>query len=156
MRSRNSHDLAWLLDAQIDPAAVQAVVEGAILADYDADRYRTERNSERRVDQLQLVTGGAVPGDEAQRALARGGIIAEAQNFSRDLVNEPPNFLTPTVLAERAKDMAAQYGLDCQVLGAEEIRGLKMGAFWSVAQGSDEPPKLIVLRYTPADAPDSP
>jgi len=52
--------------------------------------------------------------------------------------------------------MADQYSLDCQVLGAEEIRGLKMGAFWSVAQGSDEPPKLIVLRYTPADAPDSP
>ena len=107
VRSRNIHELAWMLDAQIDPAAVQAVAEGAILADYDADRYRTERNSERRVDQLQLAAGGAVPGDEAQRALARGGIIAEAQNFSRDLVNEPPNFLTPTVLAERLQVMDA-------------------------------------------------
>ena len=54
--------------------------------------------------------------------------------------------MTPTILAERAKKMAAEVGLQCEVYGADKIKELKMGAFWGVAQGSDEPPALIV-RY---------
>jgi leucyl aminopeptidase len=73
-------------------------------------------------------------------------------NFTRDLVNEPSNLMTPTILAERAKKMASDVGLKCEVLGPDKIRSLKMGAFWGVAQGSDEPPALIVLRYEPAGA----
>ena len=83
-------------------------------------------------------------------------IIGESQNFVRDLVNEPSNRMTPTILADRAKKMAAEVGLKCEVYGADKIKELKMGAFWSVAQGSDEPPALIVLRYEPAGAPEKP
>ena len=157
VRARSLHDLAWLLDdRRTDAEAVQAVVEGAIVGDYDADRYRTERNSERRIDRLDLASGGAKLDAAASAALERGRIIAEAQNFTRDLVNEPSNRLTPTELARHAEKMAAQFGLECAIMGPEEIRALKMGAFWAVAQGSEEPPKLIVLRYDhPADA-DSP
>jgi len=156
-RARSLHDLAWVLDdRRTDAEAVEAVVEGAILGDYDADRYRTERNSERRIDRLDLASGGAKLDAAASAALERGRIIAEAQNFTRDLVNEPSNRLTPTELARHAEKMAAQFGLECAIMGPEEIRALKMGAFWAVAQGSEEPPKLIVLRYDhPADA-DSP
>lgn len=157
LRSRSVHDLAFLLGTQdLKDCAVQAAVEGAILADYDADRYRTERNSERRIDQLQFATGGTMPDEQARSGITRGSVIADAQNFTRDLVNEPSNTLTPGLLAQRAQEMAAQYGIACEVLGAEEIRALKMGAFWAVAQGSDEPPRLIVLRYSPAGAPESP
>ena len=157
LRARGMHDLAWVLDGkEVDPGAVQAVVEGAILGDYDADRYRTERDSERRIDQLTLATGGAIVGEDASSAAKRGRIIAAAQNFTRDLVNEPSNRMTPTLLAARAQELAAPFGLDCQVLDPPEIRELKMGAFGAVAQGSDEPAKLIVLRYSPAGAPDSP
>ncbi|MGB0119280.1 MAG: leucyl aminopeptidase, partial [Terriglobales bacterium] len=78
--------------------------------------------------------------------------IAESQNFTRDLVNEPSNLMTPTILAERAKKMAAEVGLKCETYGADKIKELKMGAFWGVAQGSDEPPALIVLRYEPEGA----
>ncbi len=63
----------------------------------------------------------------------------------RDLVNEPSNRMTPTVLGQRAKKMAQEVGLQCEVYGADKIKELKMGAFWSVAQGSDEPPALIVI-----------
>src|SRR6202167_526113 len=73
-------------------------------------------------------------------------------NFTRDLFNEPSNLMTPTILAERAKKMASEVGLTCEVYGADKIRQLKMGAFWGVAQGSDEPPALIVLRYDPPGA----
>ena len=132
------------------------MVEGAILGDYDADRYRTERNSERRIDRLDLASGGAKLDAAASAAVERGRIIAEAQNFTRDLVNEPSNRLTPTDLARHAEKMAAEFGLECKVLGPQEIRALKMGAFWAVAQGSEEPPKLIVLRYAYPAAADSP
>src|SRR6202030_520420 len=87
-------------------------------------------------------------------ALQAGRIVAESQNFTRDLVNEPSNLMTPTILAERAKKMAAEVGLSCEVYGADKIKALKMGAFWGVAQGSDEPPALIVLRYDPVGAAD--
>ncbi len=155
LRARGVHDLAWVLDGG-DADSVQPVVEGAMAADYDADRYRTERENEKRIDRLALATGGSNPSDAAKAALDRGRIIGEAQNFARDLVNEPANTMTPTILADRAKDMAARFGLDCQILGPKEIQDLKMGAFWGVAQGSDEPAKLIVLRYTPGGAPETP
>lgn len=157
LRARGMHDVVWVLSSEESQAAsVQAVVEGAVLADYDADRYRTERNGERRIDHLVLATGGTSPSDAALAALERARIVAEAQNYTRDLVNEPANRMTPTQLAEGAQDMATRFGLDCQVLGPQEIRDLKMGAFLGVAQGSDEPARLIVVSYLPPDAPSAP
>jgi leucyl aminopeptidase len=160
LRGRGVGELAWVLaEPAADAASLQAVVEGALLADYDADRYRTERNGERRIDRLSLATGGPAEGgtgESAGAALERGRILAEAQNFTRDLVNEPPNCMTPALFAQRAQEMAARFGLECQVLGPEEIRSLKMGAFWAVAQGSEEPPRLVVVRYLPSEAPATP
>jgi len=157
LRVRGVTEVVWVLDEkETEPGGIQATVEGAVLGDYDSDPYRTERDGERRIDVLALATGGLGVNDQARAALSRGRIIAEAQNFTRELVNEPSNRLTPTLLSERAQQMAAQFGLECQVLGPKEIRDLKMGAFWAVAQGSEEPPRLIVIRYLPQDAPDSP
>jgi leucyl aminopeptidase len=85
-------------------------------------------------------------------AAERGRVLAEAQNFARDLVNEPANRLNPTVLAERARAAAAEAGLDFEVLDQDRMRQLGMGALLGVAQGSDEPPALIILRYSPANA----
>ena len=157
LRARGLHDLAWLVDSKnMGTEGIQAVVEGAILGDYDLDRYRTERKVEQRIDRLDLVTDVVKLGEAESAAVERGRITAEAQNFTRDLVNEPSNTMTPTLLAERATEMAARFGLECNVFGPEEIRNMKMGAFWAVAQGSEEPPRLIVVRYAPADAPESP
>ena len=158
LRSRGVHDLAWVLAPNYrGPEIGQALVEGAIAADYDSDRYRTERNGEKRIDKFLMLTGGGEAATSDERAAAtRGQIIAEAQNFTRDLVNEPSNNLPPAVLAEQARAMAAEYGLQCQVLDEKEIQRLKMGALWAVGQGSDAPPRLIVLRYTPEDAPREP
>jgi leucyl aminopeptidase len=86
------------------------------------------------------------------QAVQVGRIIGESQNFTRDLVNEPGNRMTPVILAERAKKMSDEVGLKCEVYGPDKIKELKMGAFWSVAQGSDEEPRLIVMRYEPTDA----
>ncbi len=79
-------------------------------------------------------------------------IIGESQNFTRTLVNEPGNRMTPTILGERAAAMAKEQGLKCEVYGAEKLHELKMGAFWAVSQGSEEPPALIVITYEPEGA----
>ena len=84
------------------------------------------------------------------QAFERGKILAESQNFTRDLVNEPANIMTPTVLADRARAMAAEVGLECEVLDQDRMRQLGMGSLLGVAQGSAEPPALIIVRYKPA------
>ena len=133
--------------------AVKAIVEGAFVGNFDPDTYKSDRKDQ-TVESVTVVAHG----DQArlQKAMDEAGIIAESQNFTRDLVNEPSNRMTPTVLAERARKMAQEVGLKCEVYGADKIKELKMGAFWGVAQGSDEPPALIVLRYEPAGAPANP
>ena len=64
-------------------------------------------------------------------------------------MNEPGNVLTPTELGKRAAAMCAEVGLKCEVHSTEKLHELKMGAFWAVAQGSEEPPALIVMTYEP-------
>ncbi|HEV2176934.1 MAG TPA: leucyl aminopeptidase [Terriglobia bacterium] len=157
LRARNLRQAAWVLDGKPEaPEAIEAIVDGAVVADYDADSYRTDRDPDRRMDEFWLATGGAVPDGAAKAALSRGRIIAEAQNFTRDLVNEPSNLMTPTLLGERAQTMAHRYGLESQVLGPDQIRSLKMGALWAVGQGSSEPPRVIIVRYLPHGAPELP
>jgi leucyl aminopeptidase len=133
--------------------AVKAIVEGAFVGNFDPDTYKSDRKDQ-RIDSVTVVARG----DQArlQKAMDEAAIIGESQNFTRGLVNEPSNRMTPTILAERARKMAQEVGLKVETYGADKIKELKMGAFWGVAQGSDEPPALIVLRYEAADAPASP
>jgi leucyl aminopeptidase len=133
--------------------AVRAIVEGAFVGNFDPDYYKSDRKDQ-KIDAVTILVPENVQGDmkALESAVQAGRIVAESQNFTRDLVNEPSNRMTPTILAERAKKMAAEVGLKCEVYGADKIKELKMGAFWGVAQGSDEPPALIVMRYEPEGA----
>src|SRR5205807_3498705 len=133
--------------------AVKAIVEGAFVGNFDPDTYKSDRKDQ-KIDAITVVAGGEQ--GKLQQAVDEARIIGESQNFTRQLVNEPSNRMTPTVLAEQARKMAAEVGIKCEVYGADKIKELKMGAFWSVAQGSDEPPALIVMRYEPPGAPDKP
>ena len=81
---------------------------------------------------------------DLETALERARIVAESQNFARDLQNEPPNVLGPMALAEQARTMAAEQGLECEVLDQDQMRQLGMGSLLAVAQGSAQPPALIV------------
>ncbi len=135
--------------------AVRALVEGALVADFDPDTYRSDRK-DRSVQALQVVTGAAVDRAAVEIGLREGVIVGEAQNFARSLVNEPGNRLTPTILGQRAAEMCREYGLTCEVHSTGKLHELQMGAFWSVAQGSDEPPALIVMRYEPKGVTDGP
>jgi leucyl aminopeptidase len=133
----------------------RAVAEGAVTGDFDSDTYRSERK-DLSVKSFTLAAPGNVDQDALQAAFAEGVVVGDSQNFTRSLVNEPGNKLTPTILGARAAEMAAQVGLQWEVHSTEKLHELKMGAFAAVAQGSEEPPALIVLRYEPEGVTDGP
>ena len=140
-----------MLSSGVEDAA-KVVVEGAVVGNFDADYYRSDRKQQ-TIDELVIALPKGANVQSLKRAMEQGRIIGEAQNFTRDLVNEPGNRMTPTILADRAKAMCDEAGLDCEIYGPDKIKEMKMGAFWSVAQGSDEEPRLIVMRYEPQRAP---
>jgi leucyl aminopeptidase len=133
----------------------RAIVEGAFVGDFDPDTYRSDRKDQ-SVQSFVLVAPASADKAAVKTALAEGVIVGESQNFTRLLVNEPGNKLTPTILGQRASQMAAEVGLACEVHSTEKLHELKMGAFWAVSQGSEEPPALIVLRYEPKGVTDGP
>ena len=154
LKPRSLRSLAFLVPEGVSARdGVSAIVEGAFVGNFDPDTYKSDRKDQ-TVQSLTVVASG----DQAalQQAMDQARIVAESQNFTRELVNEPSNRMTPTILANRARDMAKETGLKFEVYGADKIKELKMGAFWGVAQGSDEPPALIVMRYEPAGAPEKP
>jgi leucyl aminopeptidase len=127
-------------------AAVEAVTQGLIVADFESDKYSTQKKN-REIQSVSLV--GFDTNAHLTSALDRGRAIAESQNFARDLINEPSNRLTPRMLAARAEAMAKEAGLGIEILDERKISELKMGALIGVAQGSVEPPRVIVVRYEP-------
>src|SRR5437764_1406211 len=135
--------------------AMRAVVEGAFIANFDPDTYRSDRKDQQMKEITVIASNGSDQG-KLQQNLEQARIIGESQNFTRELVNEPSNRLTPTMFAERARKMCESVGLKCEIMGPDKIKELKMGAFWSVAQGSDEEPRLIVIRHEPQGAPEKP
>ncbi|MGE5325733.1 MAG: leucyl aminopeptidase family protein, partial [Deltaproteobacteria bacterium] len=149
LKSRGMKKLIFLTrEGENGPAAAQAVVEGLIVADFESDKYRTEKKS-REIQSVKLAGFDAGLGANLTAAIDQGRVVAESQNFARDLINEPSNRLTPRMLAARAEAMAKEVGLGIEILDERKIAELKMGALIGVAQGSVEPPRVIVLRYTP-------
>jgi leucyl aminopeptidase len=149
--SRVGGTLAWLLDRSLsiglaDQAA--ALVEGTILGSYSPRQWTRQNGDAPRPFHTIVVCGieDSVVGEAAKRA----GLLAERTNRARDLTNMPPNELTPEVLAERARSLAAEHErLSVTVLGQGELTDLGMGALVAVGRGSDEEPRLIVVRYEP-------
>jgi leucyl aminopeptidase len=154
LKARGIRSFAFIAPPSISAEeAVSAIVEGALVGNFDADYYRSDRKDQ-KIDALTILAAGNQAALE--KAANEAQVIGESQNFTRDLVNEPSNRMTPTILGDRAKKMCQEVGLKCEVYGADKIKELKMGAFWGVAQGSDEPPALIVMKYEPAGAPEKP
>jgi leucyl aminopeptidase len=130
----------------------QAIAEGTILANYKLLKHKTEKeklNEIKFVDELTVVHDREI--EEVKEGIETGKIIAEASNFAKNLTNEPANIVTPTYFAEQARKMAEEVSISSKVHDEKEIEELKMGAFLSVARGSKEPCKLVVLEYNPKE-----
>jgi leucyl aminopeptidase len=158
VRSARARSLSFVApDAGGDAASretVRALAEGAHLGLYENDFYRNREEDEGpRVGRLTIV--GAGDGRGLREEVERARVVAESANWARALADEPGLSLPPREFARRAAEMAAEVGLKVESLGAEEIRERKMGGLLGVAQGSDEEPALIVLRYEPEGASDT-
>jgi len=147
LKAKSIRKVALALEGEwATPANAEAAVEGAILGDFEPDRYKNPADR-KTVESFAVVAPPAAEGID--EGAFRGRVIAEAQNFTRTLVNEPANRLTPMTLADAADRMAAEFQLKCKVLDKAKMAELGMGSLLGVAQGSAEPPALIEIQYRP-------
>ena len=151
LKARSVKNFALLVrEGHATEEAAQAIVEGAVAANFETDKYKTDKKNDKDTETVLLAGFSDAERAAGEKGLSKGRIIADAQNFARDLVNEPSNKLTPRILAEKAEAMAKEAGLSVEILDEKKIADLKMGALLSVAQGGPEPPRVMVITYTPA------
>jgi leucyl aminopeptidase len=161
----STRTLCWLLPAGMSSdtagAVAGALVEGTALADYSFERHKSvkedaeeaEKQPPKHLEKLIVASGAAEDPAELERAVNEAATVSDAVNEARDLQNRPGNDLTPTALAKHAKALAGEIeGLSVETEGSQGLRDRKMGAFAAVAQGSDEEPALITLRYAHPEA----
>jgi leucyl aminopeptidase len=152
LKSRSVKQFAFLVrENNATEDFAQAIAEGALSANFESDKYKTEKKNDKSIDTVLLTGYSDADRAAAEKGLARGRVVADAMNFARDLINEPSNKLTPKILAEKAEAMAKQAGLAVEILDEKKITDLKMGALLSVSQGGPEPPRVMVVTYTPAN-----
>ena len=131
--------------------AAQAMAEGIVLACYDGGARKTAGPGPTWLEHADIRIADAP--DEAPAAIERGRVLGECTNQARSLANEPGNDLTPRAFAQRATDIAVGTGLSVEVLDEPNIAALKMGMLLGVARGSQEPPRVVILRHEPREAP---
>ncbi|HBB96562.1 MAG TPA: leucyl aminopeptidase [Blastocatellia bacterium] len=150
LRSKNVKTVAIAPRADGDAEKVaQTAAVGAVMGLFELDKYRTSDKEKRELKSVTVVIEGADK-KAVQRGADRGRIIGESTNFTRDLANEPGGYMTPTILAARAKQVAKEFGLSIEILDQRQMEKLGMGSLLGVSRGSDEPPKLIILKYEPS------
>ncbi|HEX4188073.1 MAG TPA: leucyl aminopeptidase [Solirubrobacteraceae bacterium] len=151
-RELSTRALCWELPAGAGAEVAAALVEGTILGDYRFELFKTasaEAGATDGADQPKHLESLTLSGTEGLDAcVARAALVAEAANAARDLQNRPANDLTPTALADHARRLGREIdGLSVEVEGRDGIVARGMGAFAAVAQGSDQEPALITMRY---------
>jgi len=150
LRQRNLKSFALLprSDGTAQDVA-QYAVQGAITSQFELDKYKTQDKNKKEITGMTVCVPGAKPAD-LKSGIARGEVIGESMNMTRDLANEPANILPPAEMAKRAQAMAKATGLKCEILEEAQMKKMGMNSLMSVSLGSAQPAKLIVLKYTPA------
>lgn len=125
---------------------VKAMVEGLRFGDYSFDKYKSDK---KELKVLDISFGNVLHNklEETEEYINEANILAEATLMARNLVNEPANVIYPESLALKVDEYAKEYGFKVEVLNKNEIENLGMEAFISVSKGSNNEPKLIVMRY---------
>ncbi|MBV8365569.1 MAG: leucyl aminopeptidase [Candidatus Eremiobacteraeota bacterium] len=149
---RGARKIALLLPdlPGVEPDLIgELFAEGAMMATFEPASYRTKNDVQHTdVSEVTLLVGRDSAEAKIKAGVERGAILGEAANSERVMVNTPANDMTPTHLANIAKDLGKKYGFKVDVLDTPAIKKLGMGSFLAVAAGSDQPPKIIVLDYS--------
>jgi len=147
-----SQHIAFSLEKVDGKGYLSALIEGMILGCYEFNKYKTNNKNSNGNIRVDIVTSKF--GDKLFKSeYEYGKTIAESTNFTRDMVNEPPLFLTPTKLSEIAEEVARLGKLQCKILGKSEMEKMGMGALLAVSRGSEESPKFIHLTFNPHKKP---
>lgn len=124
----------------------QATVEGALLGTYQHTAFKSDKKEAKgTLDCITIYSGSKALAEKVRAGATAGKIVAEGAMMARDLSNAPGNALPPRILADTARKMAKSAGLSCKVLNKKDIEALKMGALLAVSQGSEEPPRFIIM-----------
>lgn len=132
------------------PAKIAAAVEGASAGAFEIGSYKTDRNGSGKLTHFEIAKPDGISIKDFRAAVRRGKALAESVEFARRICNEPPNVMTPSRMAEEAKQMAKEFGLRIEVLDEPKLKKLGMNLLLSVGNGSEQPTRLMVLRYEPA------
>lgn len=136
---------------KLSPEEISAsITEGAILGSYSFDKYFSKKENH-QVEVLEINTN-IKEKTTLKEAVKVAKILAEAQNFTRDLVNEPANVINTVQFAKIAEDLAKQYGFEIKIYDEKQIEEMGMGAYLAVARGSENPPRFIHLKYQPKNS----
>jgi leucyl aminopeptidase len=146
LRAQEVRSVALLVRGPVTGAdALRAVTEGALLAAFDPGLHKTG-DRERTLATLRVA--GVGPATTAStEAVERGRVYADAQNVARSLTQEPSNYMTPEHMAQHARRIASESGLEVEILDERQMASMGMGGIIAVGQGSSHPPRLIILRY---------
>lgn len=127
--------------------AAQTLAEAALLGTYAFDKHQTKKNgNHKEIKELSIAVTAAQLA-AARKGVSRGIILAEAANTARDMTNEPANYMTPGDMADIAKKIAKDHGLELTIMEKKEMKALGMGGVLGVNRGSAQPPKFIILNY---------
>ncbi len=155
-REQAAASVGWLVREGLDvTASAAAAADGLSAAEFVAASYKSSDDAPSYPGRVEIVAPGAEPAVLAE-AVRRGRITGQAANFARGLANEPGNVLTPREFAARASAALSDTGLGVDVLDETALEQLGMRLLLGVAQGSAEPPRVIVIRHDPPGAPESP
>jgi leucyl aminopeptidase len=150
LRKLNCHKIATILHGtgiggiELE-ASAKAIAEGALLGLYSFTKYKKPEYE--NIEEILIVVRERENVRILESAISKGKVIAEATTLARDMVNEPANYMTPSQMAEVAKEIASKYNLEFKVFDREDMEAMGMGALLGVAKGSSQPPKLITLSY---------
>ncbi len=147
-KDRNKHLMAFCAEP-FTPEVSSALAEGALLGDYRFEKYKSKDDPSEITAPLEKLFINK--GDEG--SVSRGSVIARAQNFARDLANEPGNVINPSTLAEKARKMAEDSGIEFTLLDEKKMKDLGMNGIISVGGGSHNPPRMIHMVYRPSGNP---
>ncbi len=150
LRKLNCHKIATILHGagiggiELE-ASAEAIAEGALLGLYSFTKYKKPEYE--NIEEMRIVVREEEKVPILELAIGKGKVVAEATNLARGMVNEPANYMTPSQMAEAAKEIANKYNLEFKVFDREDMEAMGMEALLGVAKGSNQPPKLITLSY---------
>ena len=144
-------EFSMLQFSNLDEGLVEAMTEGIALALYSFDKYKEAKEPATKIEEVTILINS--DSLRFQSVAEKANLIVEAVNFARDISNLPPNDCPPAHLASIAVSLAQDYGMKVRVMDRYELENMGMGGIVAVGNGSNNPPKLIVLEYTGTNDP---